>query len=257
MIQLKKTKKRFLKKVNIDIGITKDGVKTYPPHMHETWEIMTYLYGTGYLYTPGMNYPFKPGAIILVPPRTTHGSVSKSGFKNISIGGDFNKLLLYNKPILIHDDSKNTGTNLAKIIYDNRFAGSEFLHELCTSYIFFLLQSMSFKTETYAAIDKIIGEINDSAFDSAINLNEILNKSGYSEDYIRSQFKLFTGKTPTAFLTEIRINRARFLISVYGKSLSLQEIAESCGFCDYVYFSRKFKEYSGISPLGYLNRIRI
>ena len=36
--------------------------------------------------------PFKPGSIIIVPPRVTHGSVSQNGFVNISIGGDFTGL---------------------------------------------------------------------------------------------------------------------------------------------------------------------
>lgn len=81
--------------MRINVGITDDGVVAYPLHKHETWEIMTYMTGKGYLYTPEMNYPFKPGTVILVPPGMMHGSVSEQGFKNISIGGDFDELILY------------------------------------------------------------------------------------------------------------------------------------------------------------------
>ena len=79
-----------------------------------------------------------------------------------------------------------------------------------------------------------------------------LQKSGYAEDYIRAQFKKFTGKTPTEFLTKIRIYHACYLIDAYKNTLSLAEIAEKCGYTDYVYFSRRFKHIMGISPREYM-----
>jgi AraC-like DNA-binding protein len=38
----------------------------------------------------------------------------------------------------------------------------------------------------------------------------------------------------------------------YGKSVSLTEVAEKCGFTDYVYFSKKFKAVTGIAPRTYI-----
>ena len=84
-----------------------------------------------------------------------------------------------------------------------------------------------------------------------INLTEILQKSGYSEDYIRSVFKKLTGKTPHEFLTDIRMNHACFLIDVYKDTLLLSQIAEKCGYLDYVYFSKIFKSVKGVSPKSY------
>ncbi len=78
-----------------------------------------------------------------------------------------------------------------------------------------------------------------------------MNRSGYSEDYVRAMFKKSTGKTPIGLLTEMRINHACLLIDMYKKTLSLSEIAEKCGYTDYIYFSRRFKELVGVSPLKY------
>ncbi|MBQ6894979.1 MAG: helix-turn-helix transcriptional regulator [Clostridia bacterium] len=83
-----------------------------------------------------------------------------------------------------------------------------------------------------------------------------MKKSGYSEDYIRSQFKLFTGKTPVEFLTETRINHACYLIDIYKDSMNLSEISEKCGYTDYVYFSRQFKKVMGISPKNYMKSLK-
>ena len=38
---------------------------------------------------------------------------------------------------------------------------------------------------------------------------------------------------------------------IYQDNLSLSEIAEKCGYLDYVYFSKKFKSVMGLSPREY------
>ena len=87
--------------------------------------------------------------------------------------------------------------------------------------------------------------------DSNLSLNELLSESGYAQDYIRSHFKRITDKTPSEFLTQTRIEHASSLVETYANSLSLTEIAERCGYTDYVYFSKKFKQITGYSPRNY------
>lgn len=243
--------------MDVSISITGDGVRRYPPHRHERGEIMTYLSGRGYLYTPEKNYEFEPGTIIFVPPGIVHGSVSENGFCNISIGADFEGLMPGETPVLIRDNREGDGIALAKIIYNNRYADSAFLHSLCTSFACFFARRADFKNDSYAAISAIVEKINNNAFDTMIDLCKILNQSCYSEDYIRAKFKQHIGKTPTEFLTEIRMRRAVFLINVYGKRLSMQEIALKCGYCDYVYFSKRFKKFAGCSPSEYQKRVGV
>lgn len=238
----------------MEIYITEDGTKKYPPHKHLCWEVMIYLFGEGFLYTPKKNYPFKPGTMILVPPKTIHGSVSEKGFKNISIGGDFGNVLFTKSPIAIEDNENKDGISIAKIIYGNRFSGETFLNSLCTSLLCFFAENINFDDNVYSAVYDCVSKINENALDTEIDLQKILASSGYAEDYIRAKFKEYTGKTPTAYLTEIRIKRAKFLIEIYGKNMLLGEIMTKCGFYDYAYFSKKFKEYVGISPKSYLSK---
>lgn len=102
---------------------------------------------------------------------------------------------------------------------------------------------------------KIANKISNEYSDSDISLSQILNESGYSEDYIREQFKCYTGKTPTEFLTTVRITHACYLMEIYGDSVTLAEISEQCGYTDYVYFSKKFKQVIGVSPRKYSKTI--
>ena len=157
---------------------------------------------------------------------------------------------------MITDNPEGEGLLLAHMIYNNRHANTEYVMTLINAFIHFLLQSIKIDNELLLAIHNISREIANSFYDSDLNPCSLLNKSGYAEDYIRAQFKKIIGKTPTQLLNETRINHACYLIDTYKNHLSLSEIAEKCGFDDYVYFSRTFKRIKGISPRAYMKEVK-
>ena len=236
------------------INRTPNGVVQYPMHTHNNYEIMIYLEGKGYMRTELGDVPFEGGTIVIVPPGVKHGSISENGFKNISIEGDFKGYWHFDSVRCFSDNDTQEGKALAQLIYDNRYGNSNYLSSLCTAYACFLTQRLDVDSTIHKCVSNIISEISKNAFDPQINLALALSKSGYSEDYMRSCFKRITKKTPNAFLTEIRIKHACFLIDVYHDELSLNEISESCGYLDYVYFSKKFKSVMGMSPREYRNQ---
>ena len=154
------------------------------------------------------------------------------------------------------DNEKHEGRLLAEMLYGNRFGNEDFISSLCETYILFLLSNLTIESDIDRAVNGIITEISGKAFRSDFEPCGALIKSGYAEDYIRNRFKAKTGKTPTQFLTDIRIKRACFLIEVYKSSYSLTEISEQCGFTDYIYFSKRFKSITGFSPAEYKKRIK-
>ena len=52
--------------------------------------------------------------------------------------------------------------------------------------------------------------------------------------------------TVTDYINKTRVQRSEELLG--KKTLSMQAIAEQCGFCDANYFTRTFKKINGISP---------
>ena len=198
--------------------------------------------------------PFCAGTVIIVPPNIKHGSISENGFKNISVEGDFEGYLHFGCVKFFSDNETQEGKILAQLIYDNRYGNNAYLSSLCTAYVSFLSQKFEVDGIIHKCVLSIMSEISQNAFDPQIDLASFLSKSCYSEDYIRSCFKKITGKTPNAFLTEIRIKHACFLIDVYHNELTLSDISESCGYLDYIYFSKKFKSVMGMSPREYRNQ---
>lgn len=237
--------------MDFQINITQDGIVRYPMHTHKSYEIMVYLAGTGYLKTPNKDYEFSPGSVIIVPPDTPHGSVSKSGFKNISIEGSFEKVLHYKDVTVKTDNKDREAVRLAEMIYNNRFKNAAYLAALCAALVRWIASESDNPSDLNREVDNIIYKISENFFDSEIDLNDILKQSGYAPDYIRAHFKRITEKTPCEFLNGMRIKHARFLIEVYSKNVSLSEVAERCGYNDYVYFSKKFKAVLGVSPSEY------
>ena len=237
------------------ISKTKPGTKIYPLHQHPNWEIMYYLKGEGYLATQNENIPFKPGSIIIVPPGVTHGSVSQNGFVNISIGGDFSHLFLFDYISVQMDNESRNGERLARLIYDNRYVNNDYLSALCGTYAQFLLHNSNPEKRITQAIRNIIEQVSARFSDPCFDITSLLNQSGYAEDYIRAEFKNSLTISPIDFLTKTRIEHAKKLLEIYGSNLSISEISEACGFDDPIYFSRRFKQFAGISPTEYKKRM--
>ena len=236
---------------NVSVGITKPNTKKYPLHRHTCWEIMYYLSGEGHLETEGERIEFHPGSIIIVPPDILHGSVSKDGFVNISIGENFNNLFQFNEIVAVEDNASKDGERLSKLIYENRYADVGYLSALCNAYAYFLLQNIECQKPVNRAVNYIVKSVFENFQDSTFNITELLNNSGYTEDYIRAEFKKITNYSPIDFLTKVRIERAQKLFEIYGEGISVLEIATACGFDDPVYFSRRFKQFTNVSPSEY------
>jgi len=78
------------------------------------------------------------------------------------------------------------------------------------------------------------------------NLNDAMDTVPFSKDYFRKLFKQETGVTPLEYLTNLRIEHAKGLLS--NASLTIRQIAAMVGYDDPYYFSRIFKKATGKSP---------
>ena len=64
------------------------------------------------------------------------------------------------------------------------------------------------------------------------------------------QFKRQTNMTLEHFLFKEKMDRAAYLLKTYRK-ITIKEVAQRMGFCTNDYFTRKFKEYYGVTPRQY------
>lgn len=100
---------------------------------------------------------------------------------------------------------------------------------------------LSAREELLTAIDYIEEHLSDE-----LSIRQISEVAGYHPAYFSSLFKQEMGMSYSKFLTTLRIQKAKELLR--RKRLSMQNIAELCGFCDLSYFSHKFKQEVGMTP---------
>ena len=81
---------------------------------------------------------------------------------------------------------------------------------------------------------------------SEINLNRIGGLLGVSTSHLNAVFKSYTAMTPYQFFISIKIRKAKEMLE--RGDLAIKEVAFRLGFEDPYYFSRLFKQKTGISP---------
>lgn len=81
---------------------------------------------------------------------------------------------------------------------------------------------------------------------------DLAGKCGVSPSHLRAVFGKETGMSVTEFRNLLRIRQAKEMLS--SRLFTVRETAEALGYCDVYYFSKSFKQITGISPARFRNR---
>lgn len=86
----------------------------------------------------------------------------------------------------------------------------------------------------------------DENYHKKITVSLIADEFFLSKDYIRNLFVKFYGVSPKSYIQNVRMERAKKLLSKTQTDISL--IANSVGYDDPLLFSKMFKKYYSVSP---------
>lgn len=89
-------------------------------------------------------------------------------------------------------------------------------------------------------------------FPEITSLHQIAENAGIGHDHLRHLFKSLTGKSLIRHLNEVRIDRAKVLLT--HSNLPMKQIATMCGFKDEYYFSAVFRKFTTTAPGAYRNK---
>lgn len=103
-------------------------------------------------------------------------------------------------------------------------------------------------TSEYKIFQKIIHIIEDEQ-NKNFSLLEISQIFNFSQPYIRSLFKKYTGKNFKTYVLDSKISYAKHLIRE-NPNVLIKDVAASIGF-DQLYFTTVFNKYVGMSPSQY------
>ncbi|MDO5702917.1 MAG: AraC family transcriptional regulator, partial [Lachnospiraceae bacterium] len=99
-------------------------------------------------------------------------------------------------------------------------------------------------------INKALNYMNSSYFEP-IQVAALADQVGLSRAYFSKLFVKETGQTPSEYLMEVRINKAKEMLS--EDMVTVSEVAERCGFVNDSHFIRVFHARTGSTPAAFRN----
>lgn len=256
-------------------------------HSHEFWEIAYIYEGEGIHHTSGGNStPVKEGTLILVSPGVSHCITSppekkgcwvrvinilirkekmKEQLLQLSALHEFDefalrKLLFQNKPLLFQmkTNAQNIYNLFMVIAHESKhlWHGSELILETSTLNLLLLIlrqyeQSITMDNVTTTkqdVIDTLIKYIH-SNYSGPITLDFLAAYVHLSPEYLSRLFKKSTGKNLSVYLTEVRIDHAKYMLRT--SHLPISEISLYCGFKSISNFQKSFKRFAGMNAGQY------
>jgi len=94
----------------------------------------------------------------------------------------------------------------------------------------------------------------DQNYMTPMSLESIANSFHFNSSYLTKIFKKYTGETPLKYIIDLKINKAKYLMEK-EPSLSIKEISQLVGYYDQHYFSRIFKNITGMNPSDYRKKL--
>ncbi len=94
-----------------------------------------------------------------------------------------------------------------------------------------------------------VRSINSDYCNPSLTNAKLAAECNISEVYFRKLFAKHFGTSPKQFIIDLRIQRAKQLLS--EGSLNVSAISEKCGFSNPYHFCRLFKKHTGTSPSEY------
>lgn len=256
-------------------------------HSHEFWEISYIFEGRGtHYFEDGKSIPIKEGEFVFISPGASHCITSPPPKKgswvrvcNFLIAPAYmNKLKQHflslheldeyslrssiekSKPFCIHlkDDSGSINNLLMTAAHEYKHfsdCSDEIIENSSLSLLIYItrLYEKTLKNETVTAtknevIDDLIKYIK-SNFGSNLSLDYLAAYTHLSSEYLSRYFKKCTGMNISEFITETRIEKAKFRLRT--SNWSVQDVALYCGYGSLANFHKAFKRAVGMTASEY------
>lgn len=255
----------------------------YPIHTHPMFEINVVLQGEQHMTVGNKTYVQQNGDIVFIRPGVEHSSLGSKSSHDMTyycLHFDIDDLTL-RRALLTIDAvslSGNTPEHLAirsaldVIINSSILSESSDTHrnriitlhaslQLLTALTGWVLSEMPLITNTEATentvalANAIEGLLQDSVATAALTgergggIEYIAARLGYSTTHCNRAFQQIYGMSPRQYLSRLIIRHAKLLLM--DNTLSVDTIAHRLGYHDVSHFSKQFKRWTGLPPMGY------
>jgi AraC-like DNA-binding protein len=219
--------------------------------------------GGGILENDYGRFRLKPGSIMITHPGLWHRfrPLKKTGWVENYVGfngemadkiyrtsGWFSK----EKPVIYCDMREELIDTYYKIFHLVReekpyfqFIASGMIIKLLGYIISFQTQQDFHGKHIQSVIEEVRFMLRENV-EKNVSFEEIASDHHVGYSYFRKMFKKYTGISPKQYLLQLKVMRARELL--VNSNMTIKEIGFELGFQSIYYFSRIFKEKTGMNP---------
>ncbi len=231
------------------------GGTTYPPHRHRTLEIVHHVRGSGTLNFPGQDaVPFAADEVHLCPAHQMHHqAMDEAGTdlcllltlradetptitEPLAVRGNLSATL---RQEIVHLATAPQATSTAERSERDLRAATVLAGLLARA------EPCAGRPRAASVADDIARHLAEHYADIT-SLDEVAHTFALSPSTLRQRFTAQHGEPPLRYLTRIRVDRAKDLLA--HSSLSLNEIAQACGFASDQYLCAVFRRVEGKAP---------
>jgi len=156
------------------------------------------------------------------------------------------------KPILhpgVHSDlvelfDQLLATARANPLYVNQVLAGLVI-QLLASVLRYAQEIQSYPSVETAVLVRQAQKLIEEQWDQPLDFRKLAQSLGMNYRTFRYVFCRFAGVPPLQYLLNLRVNRAKPLLE---KKMRIEEVAARTGFTDPYYFSRLFKQKTGLNP---------
>ncbi len=219
------------------------------PHHHMTWELVYILQGDIQCPIGDRVYEARPGELLLTPPRTVHFEICPTAWACYYVLIDMPPEHPW--PRVYRDDSNRTFGSLCNVLIrelGGREPDRDEMLSLVSGHIDVLLRRTHVQRHLSPA-ERLVREVErylEERFTQRIVFKDLANEIGVSPSYLSAQFMRLRGRTPMAYLQELRVQHA--LTLTRNSNAGLEAIATICGYDSASHLSRHVKRATGQSP---------
>ena len=226
-----------------DTGIGK------PLHLHPVWEAVYYVDGTPRCRVNDELLETGPGLLLALPPGTPHGEVTNQPWSCYWVLFDHPRLV--RQTTIIQDDAEGSIRHIVTAIAREWRSEQPHREEMIDSLLCQLGVIIQRATTTVAPTSaELLVEQFERAladrFQDSVSIADLCEHFGVSTSYMRSQFRRFRGISPMERVQHLRVRQA--ISSIQNSTLTLDAIAETCGFSSASHLSRQVKRVTGRPP---------
>ncbi|MBC7945038.1 MAG: helix-turn-helix transcriptional regulator [Burkholderiales bacterium] len=221
--------------------------KDFPAHKHTYWEIVYYRSGKIRVMIANESYDILPGMVLITPPETIHAEIARTAYANFYIGIDAPPGVAW--PRVCFDNGEREFEKVCGAIVNEWRASRpqrDTMLSLMLNQLTILIQRTADHVSSAEALVRKTEQIIAQRFTVRPTIAEIAREAGASVSSLRAHFARLRKRSPLDYMHAVRLRHALTLLRT--SNLTLDAVADLCGYHSASHLSRHVKHATSISP---------